>query len=254
MVGAPRAAVKGGAEASIPCAEAYEPACYGPPGSSPYYRMQPDFWHDRWSSGQIGFHLPAENPRLVAHWAKIAKPGARVLVPLCGKSVDLAWLADRGHEVVGVELSEVAARSFFEERGLAPEISTAGPFRVFRHGRVSIAVGDFFAATPDTFGGPFELAYDRASLIALPPELRDRYVATLRSLLAPGARVLLVTLDFDAPGGPPFSVDAAAVSALHHGSRLELFEEVDTTADSPNLVARGASRASELVFLVEPSA
>lgn len=215
--------------------------------------MQPDFWHERWQNGQIGFHLPAENPRLVAHWAKIATPGARVLVPLCGKSVDLAWLAARGHEVVGVELSELAARAFFEERGIAPEVVEAGPFRIFRRDRVSIAVGDFFASTPETLGGSFALAYDRAALIALPPELRERYVRTLRGLLSPRGKVLLVTLDFDAPGGPPFSVDAAAVRSLHRDANIELLEEVDETSTSANLLARGASRASELVFLVEPT-
>ncbi len=210
--------------------------------------MQPSFWFERWQTGQLGFHLPEPNPRLVEHWSDDAAHAPRVLVPLCGKSVDLAWLAARGHEVVGVELSDLAARAFFDERGLSPEVSTVGPFVVHRHENLRIFVGDFFAATPELLGGRFEIAYDRAALIALPPEMREDYVRTLRTLLAPRGSVLLVTLAFDAGGGPPFSVDDAAVRSLHAGANIERLAEVDVTAASANLVARGATRVTELVF------
>lgn len=203
--------------------------------------------------GQIGFHLTSENPRLTAHWARVSRPDARVLVPLCGKSVDLAWLASRGHDVVGVELSETAARAFFEERGIEPEVVETPSFRLFRADRVTIAVGDFFAAMPETLSGSFDLAYDRAALIALPPELRERYVSTLRGLLAANGRVLLVTIDFDAPGGPPFSVDEDAVRALYADARVELVERADALDSSANLTARGATRVDELVFVVDPT-
>ena len=115
---------------------------------------------------------------------------------------------------------------------------------------VAIAVGDFFHTTVDVLG-TFDGVYDRAALIALPPEMRSRYVAHLRSLVRPGGRVLLVTLDFDAAGGPPFSVTEEEVRTLYAGAHVSLLERVDVTDDSPNLLARGATRASELVFAID---
>ena len=148
--------------------------------------MDHDFWLERWRTGQIGFHLPATNPRLLAHWPRIeAEQPRRVLVPLCGKSNDLAWLAARSGpngkpvEVVGVELSREAAVAFFAEHGLTPSIERRGPFECFSHANLTIAVGDFFAATPESLLGTFDAAYDRAALIALPPSMRAEYVAAL---------------------------------------------------------------------------
>lgn len=212
--------------------------------------MQPDFWHERWQSGQIGFHLAEPNPRLIAHWDATAGSARRVLVPLCGKSVDLAWLAARGHDVVGVELSELAAEAFFAERGIVPTITADGPFRVFRHERLAIAVGDFFAATPSALHGAFDAVYDRAAMIAMPPELRPSYVKTLVGLLAETANLLLVTLDFDAASGPPFCVDADEVRDTYGDGRVELLERADVSSESPNLLGRGATRADELVFRI----
>lgn len=208
--------------------------------------MEPDFWRERWKAGAIAFHLAAPNPRLVEHASAIAPPAAsRVLVPLCGKSVDLVHLAALGLEVVGVELVEDAARQFFAEQDLTPEISVVGPFTRYSHGGIAIFVGDFFESTPALLGGVFDAAFDRAAVIALPPSLRTRYATTLRSLLSPGAPVLIVLLTFDAPGGPPFSVSGDDLRALYPDDVLERVGSVEATAESPNLVARGATRVDE---------
>lgn len=224
----------------------------GPSPRRPRYGgvMERDFWLERWSNRQIGFHLPAANPRLVAHRDVLAN-APKILVPLCGKTLDLVYLAGHGHDVVGVELAERAATDFFDEQGLSPEVRDVGSLRLCSTDRIAIAVGDFFEATSELLGA-FDGVYDRAALIALPPEMRPRYVAHLRSLVRPGGRVLLVTLDFDAPGGPPFSVTEAEVRALYAGAHVSLLERVDVTEDSPNLLARGATRVSELVFSVDP--
>ena len=62
--------------------------------------MDANFWEKRWETGQIGFHLAEVNPLLVRHH-HVLPPRARVFVPLCGKSLDLVWLAKEGHAVVG---------------------------------------------------------------------------------------------------------------------------------------------------------
>jgi len=87
--------------------------------------MQPDFWHQRWQDNQIGFHRDAPLPLLLAYWPALGlAAGSQVFVPLCGKSLDMLWLAEQGYRVLGVELSELAIRQFFDERGLSPETQT----------------------------------------------------------------------------------------------------------------------------------
>jgi thiopurine S-methyltransferase len=110
--------------------------------------MQPEFWHKRWASNQIGFHLPEVNPHLQRFWPALGlEEGARVLVPLCGKSLDLLWLAHKGHEVLGIELSEKAVEDFFAEHQFDPDISEQGPFKVYRAGSIELWCGDFFELT-----------------------------------------------------------------------------------------------------------
>src|SRR4051812_46933864 len=182
--------------------------------------MAADYWLERWREGRTGFHLADANPRLTEH-SIVFSNATRVLVPLCGKSVDLEWLVTHGYEVVGVELVELAAQAFFAERGLAPTRRKDGSFVVYEHGNLTIWVGDFFATTPAQLG-TFDAAYDRAAMIALPPELRKAYASHLQTLLAPRAKLLLVTLHFDIPGGPPFSVPPEEVSDAFPGAKVEL--------------------------------
>lgn len=176
--------------------------------------MNREFWLDRWASGQIGFHEGAVNRHLQQHWPD--RPGT-VLVPLCGKTHDLHALVARGHTVTGVELSAAACDAVFAEHGLTPTLDTWGPYVRRRHGALTVLEGDFFALT-----GQWDAVWDRAALIALPPDMRPRYVAHLRTLLGPGAHVLLVTLDYPQAerAGPPFSVPADEVRSLWPEARL----------------------------------
>jgi thiopurine S-methyltransferase len=188
--------------------------------------MEPGFWQARWSEGRIGFHEGAPNAHLRAHLDVLAGR-RRVLVPLCGKAEDLAFLAAAGHEVVGVELVEDAVRAFFAEHGLEPSVSREGPFTRCVHGNVTLWAGDLFESTPERLG-TFDAWYDRAALIALPPPLRARYVPHLRTLLEPGAAGLLVTVEYaqDQRDGPPFSVEEAEVRTLFSGGDVRLLEDV----------------------------
>ncbi len=213
--------------------------------------MNQPFWQERWRTGQIGFHLPGVNPHLVRHAARfIGSDGpTRVLVPLCGKSVDLAWLEAQGHEVVGIEFIEEAATAYFRERAVSPETTTAGPWRALRHDRVTIAVADFFALDGDSLG-TFPAVFDRAALIAVDPARRREYMDRLHALAAPSARLLLVTIDHDMKSGPPFSVEADELASLvHHRFALEALDQIDVLAAEPRFHERGATRMTERVWL-----
>jgi thiopurine S-methyltransferase len=202
--------------------------------------MDPDFWRARWAEGKIGFHEGRPNAHLEAHASRLGERRT-VLVPLCGKSADLAYLAARGHHVVGVELVESAARAFFAEHGLTPEESTRGGLTALSAGEITILVGDFFATTRELLG-PVDALYDRAAMIALPPPLRARYVQHLRKLLPVGAPGLLLVLEYpqDQMAGPPFSVMEDEVRALYAGATVE------TIVDESAIGGGGVARLREL--------
>ena len=213
--------------------------------------MEPKFWQERWARNQIGFHLPEVNPYLQRHWSTLAlADGAKVLVPLCGKSLDLIWLASQGHRVLGVELSEQAVEAFFSEQGLAPRISRRGEFKVYQAGDIEVWCGDFFTLDADALGDCAAL-YDRAALIALPPLMRAQYTEHLNTFLAKGCQGLLITLDYDQTqkAGPPFAVTDDEVKMLlgMHWA-LEVLEERDILGESWKFVQGGVTRLEERVY------
>jgi thiopurine S-methyltransferase len=180
------------------------------------------FWQNRWETKQIGFHEGKPNRHLVEHWR--VEPAARVLVPLCGASEDLACLAARGHSVVGVELVELAIRRFFDDHGLVPRVES-GQHPRWSAGGVTLVQADILAVSAEVLG-PVHALYDRAALIALPPAVRPVYVAHLRRLLAPNSEGLLVSFAHDPCDreGPPFPVLDEEVRALWPGAE-KLAEE-----------------------------
>lgn len=162
-------------------------------------------WLSRWEEGRIGWHEADGNASLKKHWPELPQ-GSRVLVPLCGKSPDVLWLGSKGYRVTGVELSEIAVRSFFDEASLEYAVSENNGLKVFKctEPEITMVCGDYFSFTD----GSFDALYDRASLIALPSQIRPAYATHTKSLLKPGAGHLLVTLEYhqEAVAGPPFSV------------------------------------------------
>lgn len=172
-------------------------------------------WRQCWRDRQSGsFHLEAVNPLLVRRWPDLALArGSRVLVPLCGKSLDLMWLAEQGHEVVGIELSPIAVREFFREHRLKPSRRRDGGMVRWCHGRITILCGDFFELTASQLGA-IDAIYDRAALTALPEVLRRKYAEHLASVVPAIAGILLLTAEDAEPGEAPEAVLAAAQEVI----------------------------------------
>jgi thiopurine S-methyltransferase len=216
--------------------------------------MHQDFWHERWRTGQIGFHQSTVHPFLARWWPRLELPaGARVYVPLCGKSLDMVWLAEREHRIVGSELSEIAIRDFFADRGLDPARTDRGPFVDYAAGPYEIVAGDALALTPGILGH-VDAAYDRAALVALPPDMRPAYAASLADLLPTGARSLLVAFEYpqEMKGGPPFSVEAAEILRLFAPAfAVEQVERLDVLAENPKFAEIGIPALFETAFLME---
>ncbi|WP_116473472.1 thiopurine S-methyltransferase [Zobellella maritima] len=193
--------------------------------------MDSSFWHEKWQTGDIGFHQREANPLLVAHLGRLhLQQGSRVFLPLCGKSRDLAWLLKSGFRVVGAELSETAIIQLFAELGLSPQITKLGLLRHYSADNIDILVGDIFDVTEE-YLSPVDAVYDRAALVALPAGMRRRYARHLMNITL-AAPQLLITYEYVQSefAGPPFSVDAEEVKA-HYGTVYRVMPVARETVD-----------------------
>lgn len=215
--------------------------------------MEPQFWLDRWENDEIAFHQDEVNAHLQSLWPTLGiDAGATAFVPLCGKTLDLHWLAERGHPVIGVELSPVAAHAVFAEHGLTPEVTQQGDFSDYRHGRLRVLCGDFFALQPEMLLDT-GLVHDRAALIALPSEDRRHYAAKMAALLPAGCLTLLITFDYPPAemDGPPYSVSASEVEGLYgEAFDITLVREFDGLTPRPRFQHKGLTRLTERVHLL----
>ncbi|MDY6981810.1 MAG: thiopurine S-methyltransferase [Pseudomonadota bacterium] len=211
--------------------------------------MDTSFWLERWANNQIGWHEQDFNPLLTAHFAALELPkNARVFVPLCGKTRDIAWLLQQGYRVAGIELSELAVQQLFNELGIKPAITSSGKLQRYTAEGIDIYTGDIFHLDAQQLG-PIDATYDRAALVALPPDMRARYAPHLMSLTH-NAPQLLISFDYDQNlyAGPPHSVQAPELWQLYVAwYRLELL-----AAPAVPGGVKGLAPAHEMVWHLLP--
>lgn len=213
--------------------------------------MDPEFWLERWQKGETGWHRDEVHPELAAHWAKLALPEkSRVLVPLCGASHDMAWLAAEGHEVIGVELSRLAVETFMKRHRVYHVAMEEQGFRTYLGGRYQLWCGDLFAVPAELLAS-ISAVYDRASLVALPADQRRRYARLLADRLAPGTPILLISFTYDQSqmNGPPFSVPADEIERLFSAD-FEITRLNSASALDDGLKKRGLTALEEQTYLL----
>lgn len=219
--------------------------------------MERDFWHDTWREDRLGFHRDRPHGALLRHWPELAA-GTRVLVPLCGKSLDLPWLAALGMDVTGVEWVEKAARALFDENAIPVHRNENGGYPAWRaeDRALEVVVADFMAWAEAMPAGSFDALYDRAALVALPADMRPAYVAACRRLLRDDARGLVVTFEYDPAqmDGPPFNVPPEEVRALWD-DLLVCEERVDRARSRPPGAPAGPDPMHECTWVLgDPAA
>jgi thiopurine S-methyltransferase len=224
--------------------------------------MEIEFWEQRWNNNQIGFHQDSINPYLTFFYGEKGpsaetRNNLKVFVPLCGKSRDMLWLAQNGYQVFGAECSETAVTAFFEENSLNYRSAQNEYGALYQspavengHAAIEIFQGDFFALDANDIEGITDV-YDRASLIALPADMRADYASRMAELLATGTRVLLVTMTYDQAemNGPPFSVTEDHVMALYQDNfDIQKLCFKDIIEDEAGFQQRGLSSLTETVY------
>ena len=179
--------------------------------------MEADFWHKRWQENHIPFHEGKPNALLVRHVGVLnLTKGARIFIPLCGKTKDFDWLAAQGYRAVGAELSEIAIQQLFAELEITPSISSVGPHTRYSADGIDVFVGDIFELSAAMLG-PVDATFDRAAMVAMPESMRQRYVTHV-SEISNSAPQLLTCFEYDQSllDGPPFNVEQAEVEDLYH--------------------------------------
>jgi len=231
-------------------------------------------WAQRWNSRRIGFHLKDVNPILVKYLPELLKTSTsttceadidvdvdddgnkqdqqhrRIFVPLCGKAIDMAYLASLPSsssslsssvqlEVVGLEGIRAALEEFIQEYpnlNIKPIITTNNnangdnsshrniKLEQFVGDNITLLKGDYFDLLEEEIGGKFDYIYDRGSMVAIEPQLRTLYVEILKSLLKPDGKMILVTLERKVSTsnnnieatkkGPPYSINENNIREL----------------------------------------
>lgn len=190
----------------------------------------------KWDENRLGWHEDDLHDAL-KNYGEILIPGLnsnesicsspqRVFVPLCGKSVDMAYLAKSSAvlEVVGVDGVYKALDSFRQEHptlGMADtQLEKSGDRELISScKKVKLICTDFFGLVPSRTEGKFDVIFDRASLVAINPSLREEYVKILNSLLKDQGKILLVAIKRVSgtekdKEGPPFSIPQEEVIRL----------------------------------------
>ncbi|MEO6699641.1 MAG: thiopurine S-methyltransferase [Paraperlucidibaca sp.] len=212
--------------------------------------MDAEFWHERWQKQDIGFHRTHVHPQLATHFDTLSEAARqRVFVPLCGKSLDMLWLCQQGAAVVGCELSPLAIAAFAQEQGLTLTQTAHGEHTRHAQSGLSVWQGDYFTLAPEQINCTG--FYDRAALVALPPAMRETYVAQLEHLVATNACGLLITFSYDSQrmSGPPFALTHAEVRALFQAHwQIDLLSCEDVISEHAGIQARGLDRFEESVW------
>jgi thiopurine S-methyltransferase len=214
-----------------------------------------ELWQQSWRDREIDFHQTIVNPLMVKFWPKLGLTAAdRIFVPLCGKSLDLVWLAAQGHEVIGVELSPLAVRAFFRENRIQASRRKVGKFTLWTHARISILCGDFFQLTAADLGD-IGAVFDRASLTALPDDLRSAYLAHLRLILPSNCKMFLLTTEEPDAGemqDQPFAVADEITSLYSSTFEIQLSHVESSFEANTDPAIKQAVRVEQKVYLMTP--
>ena len=182
----------------------------------------PAFWQARFDQQETRWDRGAPGPQLLAWLDSGALPPGRIAVPGCGAGWEVAELARRGFEVVGIDYTEAAvarSRALLTSQGLGADVSADMNAGI----KARIDRADVLAWQPEA---PLDAIYEQTCLCALHPDLWTAYAAQLHRWLQPGGTLFALLMQVVRPGavqhglieGPPYHVDVNAMRALFPAS------------------------------------
>jgi len=190
------------------------------------------FWDDRYLAKDLVWG--AEPNQFVVSILDGYPPG-RVLDLACGEGRNAIWLATRGHDVLGIDISGVAIE---RARSLAADAGVTARFEK----------GDVLEL--DLGQDQFDLVV--LSYLQLPPEVRTPIHRLVKDALAPGGRVVVVAHHRDniehgygGPQDPAVCFIESELAGDFEGLAVERNDMVKRTVDGED----GPVDAIDLVFI-----
>jgi thiopurine S-methyltransferase len=207
-----------------------------------------NLWLERWKNREIGFNQNEVNPFMVQYFERLnLVQRSKVLVPLCGKTIDISWLLAEGYGVVGIELSETAVMELFEELEVVPRVSILDELTLYSAENLNVFVGDIFKVTAELVG-KIDAIYDRAAIVALTKGLRVEYTEHLRAMTNKAPQLLLCfEYDQSLMNRTPYSVEEVEVKG-HYAEHYEIELLVRKTIAGG---FKGKLPASDVVWLLK---
>jgi SAM-dependent methyltransferase len=149
-------------------------------------------WNESYESGELPWDTGEPEPLLVEYVTSGRVQPTRTLEIGAGTGTNSLWLAERGFEVLGIDVAPLA-------------VERANAKLNGRRSGCHFATLDFLAASPP--GGPFEFIFDRGCFHVFDePEERARFSARVAAALAPGGLWLSLIGSTEGPPrevGPP---------------------------------------------------
>lgn len=204
------------------------------------------FWQEGWDKGFTGFHQSEYNPVMKSYFADKELVGKNILVPLCGKSKDMFYLASKGANVIGVEVVKSPIDEFFHENHI--DYTCVGNLYKSKglNGEISIYHADFFDIKLDE---RIDFLYDRASNVALPECMRnDQYYPAIKRLISSETQILLLTMDHNGARdfGPPYPVSKEETLLNYPRLKLNSAKEIKSM---DRFIEAGIPKTKRMVWM-----
>lgn len=169
-------------------------------------------WENRYQQGQTGWDRGEASPNL-DYWLNtdLLTP-CRILIPGCGNGHEVLALAEKGFDVVAVDIAASPIENL--KQALKAKNLTA-----------TLIQADFFTWQPDE---TFDAIYEQTSLCALPPELWKNYETCLSSWLKPKGNLFAQFMQTGQDSGPPFHCDISAIRKLFSATKWHWSEQHET--------------------------
>jgi len=215
--------------------------------------MEAKFWEEAWENGQIGFHQGDFNKNLVEYFELLnLQKNQEVLVPLCGKTLDMNFLLQQHLIVNGVELVEQAIKDYLNENKIDEiKVENVESFKLYSTNALKLYHGDFHLF--QQVGKTYNAIYDRASMIALPPMMRRTHAEVLTALTNRSGKILLITLEYEQSkvSGPPHSVTEEEIEHLFQENfDIQLLNLEKTKNIGPKFKDNGVNFVTQKVYLL----
>lgn len=187
----------------------------------------PDFWQNLFEQQATRWDRGNASPQLLSWLDSDALQPCRIAVPGCGGGWEVAELARRGFDVIGLDYTPAAVertRDLLASHKLTARVEQA----------------DVLAWQPDA---PLDAIYEQTCLCAIHPDLWTGYAAQLHRWLKPGGTLFALFMQMVRPGatqeglveGPPYHCDINAMRALFPASQWDWPKPPYAQLKHPNL-------------------